>query len=374
VTVAITGVIATRGRRGTITLDGDHIVSVTEGDAAPAGARDVGDALLAPGFVDLQVNGNADVDFGSSDAASITAALCRLGAQGTTACLPTLVSAPLRRYDGLLDTLRAARDDDGGAAGPAASILGVHLEGPFLGGAPGAHPRDVLIDVDIQWIDQLLQRHGDLVRMVTLAPEADPEHIGSRAFANAGVVVALGHSACSFADAVEAADAGARVVTHLFNGMSGLHHRNPGLAAAALLDERLTPTIIPDLIHVHPALLRLAHASKPDIVAVSDAVAPGAGESGGLRVVEREGAVYLDDGTLAGSVLTMAGALRNLVGIGVPLADAVAMTSTRPADLVGATDRGRLLPGARADIVLLDPDELAVREVLIGGVTVEAHR
>lgn len=371
-TLALAGELGTLGRRATVMIDGDRIVDVVPGDAAPPGSRDLGNALIVPGFVDLQVNGSADVDFGSADAGAIATALHRLAAQGTTACLPTLVSAPLRRYDALLDALRAARDEAATAA--ASAVLGVHLEGPFLGGAPGAHPRDVLVDVDIQWIDQLLQRHGDLVRMVTLAPEADAEHVGTRAFANAGVVVALGHSACSYADAIEAADAGARAVTHLFNGMSGLHHRSPGLAAAALLDDRLTPTIIPDLIHVHPALLRLAHASKPDLVAVSDAVAPGAGASGGLRVVEREGAVYLDDGTLAGSVLTMAGAFRNLVAVGVPVADAIAMTSTRPAALVGSTDRGRLAPGARADLVVLDPETFEVREVVVGGRPVDTPR
>lgn len=370
-TGAITGIIGTLGCRGTVTMTDGRIVTVARGDEAPPGARDIGHDIVVPGFVDLQVNGSADVDFGCADAAAIRSALHRLAAHGTTACLPTLVSAPLRRYDAMLDALRTARDDTAGS-GPASAILGVHLEGPFLGGAPGAHPRDVLIDVDIRWIDQLLQRHGDLVRMVTLAPEVDAEHLGTRALVDAGVVVALGHSACSFADAVDAAAAGARVVTHLFNGMSGLHHRNPGLAAAALLDERLTPTIIPDLIHVHPALLRLAHTTKPGIVAVSDAVAPGAGESGGLRVVERDGAVYLDDGTLAGSVLTMAGALRNLVGAGIPLPEAVAMTSTRPADLLGAHDRGRLEPGARADVVLLDAEHLEVTEVLVGGRSVTA--
>jgi N-acetylglucosamine-6-phosphate deacetylase len=357
----LSGVLSTDGSYATLRL-ADGVITAVE-RTAPAST----DApLLVPGLVDLQVNGVADVDFGTApDAQAIARGLDALTDAGTTSCLATVVTAPLRQYDALLDRLRAARDLTDAAT--RCTLLGVHLEGPFLGGAPGAHPRDLVRDVDLGWLRALLLRHGDLVRMVTLAPEADPDFAATRMLCDAGVLVAIGHSTCSSSDAVAAADAGARAVTHLFNSMSGLHHRTPGIVAAALLDDRLTPTLIPDLVHVHPEAIRVALAAKPDIAIVTDAVAPATGASGGLHIVERGGAAYLDDGTLAGSVLTMDTALRNLISLGVSLPRAVIMASTLPCDLLGLTHRGRLEPGAVADIVVLAPDTLAVEQVWIAG-------
>jgi N-acetylglucosamine-6-phosphate deacetylase len=172
-----------------------------------------------------------------------------------------------------------------------------------------------------------------------------------------GIVVALGHSTASYDDARRGADAGARLVTHLFNGMGPLHHRAPGLPGAALDDARLTPTLIADLLHVDPALVRLAVTARPDLVAVSDAVAVD-----GVEVIGRDGAAYLPDGTLAGSVLTMERAVQNLVSVGVSPSVAIATATANPARVVGATDRGHLRPGARAEYVVLDPSSFAVRE------------
>jgi len=203
-------------------------------------------------------------------------------------------------------------------------------------------------------LEQLLDRHGDLVRMVTLAPEADPGLAATRLLTERGVLVALGHSTCSFAEAVAAADAGARAVTHLFNGMRPMHHRNPGLAEAALVDPRLTPTLIVDLHHVSAPSVELALPAKERIVLVSDAVAPGAGTSGGLDIVEREGAVFLRDGTLAGSTISVADAVRNVLDMGVDAARSGALGSGHACELIGDGTRGRLAPGMRADLVALD--------------------
>ncbi len=327
---------------------------------------ELGDALLFPGFVDLQVNGVGAVDFATArDARAIAGALDTMTAHGTTACLPTIVTAALDDYDTMLDRIRAARDLDDAAA--RCTILGVHLEGPFLGGAPGAHPKHLLRPVEIDWLAALLDRHSDLVRMVTLAPEADPDLAATRLLHERGVIVALGHSTCSYAEAVRAADAGARAVTHLFNGMRAMHHRDPGLAEAALVDDRLTPSVIADLHHVSAASLRLALAAKERVVLVTDAVAPAAGTSGGLEIVERDGAVYLPDGTLAGSVIHMDDAVRNVARLAIPMERVARLAATNACEVLGDPTRGRIEPGRRADLVAIDPTSLSVVGVWLAG-------
>jgi N-acetylglucosamine-6-phosphate deacetylase len=340
-----------------VTVADGRIVATGAG-APPPGAVDLGDALLAPGFVDLQVNGTGECDFATGSVPEIVVAVDALVARGTTGLLLTLCSAPLERYDALLERAAAVR-----AARPEV-VLGVHLEGPFLGGAPGAHPPAVLRPADLAFVRHVTDTYGDLVRVVTLAPEADAGLAATRELSARGVVVALGHSTVDFAGARAAADAGARMVTHLFNGMAPLHHRAPGLAGAALDDTRLVPSIIADFVHVHPALVKLALTARADAVLVTDAVATAA------PVVERDGAVYLPGGTLAGSTLTMDAVVRNVVGLGVAPARAVRHAGANPARVLGSSDRGRVAPGARADLVALDPATFEVRAVWVGGAPV----
>jgi N-acetylglucosamine-6-phosphate deacetylase len=337
-----------------VTISDGRIVATGAG-APPPGAVDLGDALLAPGFVDLQVNGTGAVDFASASVEQMVGAVDGLIARGTTGLLLTICSAPLDAYDMMLERaarVRAARSD---------AVLGVHLEGPFLGGAPGAHPTEVLRAADLAFLRGIADTYGDLVRLVTLAPEADPGFAATRALVESGVVVALGHSTVDFDGARAAADAGAGMVTHLFNGMGPLHHRAPGLPGAALDDPRLVPSLIADFVHVHPALVKLSLLARADAVLVTDAVATEP------PVIERDGAAYLPDGTLAGSTLTMDAVLRNVVSLGVPIAKAVRHVTANPARALAMHDRGRLAPGARADVVALDPTTLAVRAVWVGG-------
>jgi N-acetylglucosamine-6-phosphate deacetylase len=338
-----------------VTLADGRIVATGSG-AGPPAALDLGDALLLPGFVDMQMNGTGDVDFATASVERIVSAVDALVARGTTGLLLTICSTSLDAYDAILDRAAEVR-----AARPEA-VLGVHLEGPFLGGAPGAHPPAVLRPADLGFVRHLDDAFGDLVRVVTLAPEADPGLAATRALAQRGVVVSLGHSTVDFDGARAAADAGARMVTHLFNGMGPLHHRAPGLAGAALDDARLVPSLIADFVHVHPAMVKLALTARSDAVLVTDAVATAP------PVVERNGAAYLADGTLAGSTLTMDVALRNVVSVGVPIARAARHTGANPARVLGLPDRGRVSPGARADLVALDPETLAVRAVWVAGV------
>jgi N-acetylglucosamine-6-phosphate deacetylase len=347
---------------GWLVIDGPVVADAGTGEPSQGPRMDLGDALVAPGFLDLQVNGLGKVDFATAGPVQWRRAGSALVTHGTTGYCPTLVSAPLDSYEPALDrAARAFRDGD------VPGVLGVHLEGPFLGGAPGAHPPALLRPAEPRWLRGVLGRYPGLVRIVTLAPEADPGFAATRLLADHGVAVALGHSTASYAEARVAADAGATVVTHLFNGMGPFHHRQPGLPGAALDDDRLTPTLIADLVHVHPALLRLAIGRKRNIALVSDAVAVDTENVGGVVIAERDGAARLPDGTLAGSTLTMDSAVRNVVGLGVPVARAVEMASTIPAEILGLADRGRLAPGTRADIVALDPVAFTVRAVWLAG-------
>ena len=371
--VAASGLIAPGCRddaSGWVEFDGDRIIGIGSGNRA--GATMLDGAILVPGFIDMQVNGVDGDDFAFAERAGWHTALHTQARHGVTACCPTLVSAPLAAYDEPMAIAASIVAGDSAAAPDqiGASVLGVHLEGPFLGGAPGAHVVEHLRPVDLPWLRALLARTAGLVRIMTLAPEADPGLAGTRALCEAGVVVAVGHSTATYDETRAAADAGATLVTHLFNGMGPFNHRNPGVAGAALDDPRLTPSLIADLVHVHPAALRLAIGAKRSVALVTDAVAVGAGTVGEVAMVEREGAARLADGTLAGSVLGMDEAVRNVVGLGVPLARAVEMASTVPSEILGLTDRGRLEPGRRADIVALDRESLRATAVWVGGVRV----
>jgi N-acetylglucosamine-6-phosphate deacetylase len=315
---------------------------------------------LVPGFVDLQVNGVDDIDVSRAadhDWIRIGELLLE---QGVTSWCPTLVTAPLSRYEQPLRRIAEAQ----ALGGPA--IIGAHLEGPFLGGAPGAHRRDMLAPIDLAWLAAL----PDIVRLVTLAPELELAAEAIELLVERHIVVSLGHSTPSIAQCDAAVEAGAAMATHLFNGMSGVHHRDPGLAAYALVNDRLTVGLIADLIHVHPLAIELAFRAKPadGVVLVTDAVAWRAGTAGAVGLSMSDGAPRLANGTLAGSALTMDQAIRNVVNhCSVPLEQAVRAASTNPAHLIGCADRGAIAVGKRADLVELD-DELRVGGVWLNGV------
>jgi N-acetylglucosamine-6-phosphate deacetylase len=330
--------------RATVVVDGGRIVDVRPATGA------VPDRVLAPGFVDLQVNGIDDIDVSRADGEDWERLDAALLAQGVTAWCPTLVTAPLGWYAAPLQRLRDAMHRPP-AARP--TILGVHLEGPFLGGAPGAHRRDHLVPVDLSWLEAL----PDHVAMVTIAPECPGAPAAIRRLAGRGVLVSIGHTTAGVDDVAIAVDAGASMATHLFNAMSGLHHRDPGVAATVLTDRRLDASLIADGIHVHPTMLRLAFEVLGDrAILVTDAVAWLAGTAGTVGMAMVDGAPRLPDGTLAGSALTMDAAIRTCVAAGVDLAAALHAASSRPARRIGAVHLGRLEPGAPANLVALTPD------------------
>jgi N-acetylglucosamine-6-phosphate deacetylase len=255
-------------------------------------------------------------------------------------------------------------------------VLGVHLEGPYINaGKLGAQPDFVRAFS----MPELQQLHALApIRLITLAPEVPGNVDFIAPLVAAGFTVQLGHSAGSYEDGVAALRRGATGFTHLFNAMTGLHHRAPGMAGAALAHARYAE-IIPDLLHVHPGAIRAALRAIPCLYCVTDSTAAagmpdGDYKLGGLTVTKCLGGVRLQDGTLAGSTMTMDQALRNLVdALGLGLAEASMRVSTHAADYLGLADRGRLAAGAWGDAVVLDRD-LKLKDVFVEGASVElAH-
>ncbi len=345
-----------------------------EGDADRTVTRLAG--TLVPGFVDLQVNGIGTVDVATADGVAAWDALDRsLLAQGTTTWCPTVISRPLAAYGPILDRIGARAGT--GATPPSSRrphLAGVHLEGPFLTVA-GAHPPAALRDPDLTWLAAL----PDLVRVVTLAPERPGALDAVRLLAERGILVSVGHTAAPPDTVRRAADHGARLVTHLWNTMPSVHHRDPGPVVAALLEDRLALGLIADGVHVHPDVLALVRrAAGPDrCVLVTDRAAPAPTAAEPVDAAAGDVDRHPDglpprrgDGTLAGSALSMDRAVRNAVVLGGwTLAEAVAAASTHPARLLGLTDRGAIAPGLRADLVLLDTDLRAVRTWLAEDLT-----
>ncbi|MDA8032889.1 MAG: amidohydrolase family protein, partial [Actinomycetota bacterium] len=346
-------------------------VSVEDGAIRAVGLAGSGDRVAVAGLVDLQVNGYAGIDALSASEDELAAMGAALARDGVLAYQPTLITsdpAVLRAATARIGAL-ARR-----AAGPA-RILGVHLEGPFLSpGRAGTHPVAALRSPDGALAAGLVA--AGPVTMVTLAPELPGGLELVASLVARGVRVALGHSAASAEVARLAADAGASAVTHLFNAMSPVTARAPGLVAAALVDRRLAVQVIADGVHVADDNLRLAFAAAPgrcsivtDATSLARAVAS-ARTLGEVTIAPDGGVARRADGTIAGGTTPLVAALRHLVEIGVGLEDALAAATERPARLLGRDDVGRLRLGAPADVVVLDGD-LRLAQVLAAGRTVD---
>ena len=332
-------------------------------DAARAGEG--GRAILLPGFIDTHVHGGGGRDtMEGGDAIGVIAR--RHARHGTTGLLATTMTAPMADIEAALKALGPACRE---RAAQSARVLGVHLEGPYINpgrlGAQPAHATAATL-ADVQRLNELAP-----LKVLTIAPEV-PGHLALIGpLRDAGIRVQIGHSAGSYDDGVAALRAGAAGFTHLFNAMTGLHHREPGMVGAALAHGQHAE-LIPDLLHVHPGAIRAALRCIPGLFCVTDSTAAAGMPDGQYRLGEHPvqkclGGVRLADGTLAGSTLTMDQALRNLVGIGLDLADASRRVSTYAADYLGETERGRLAPGCHADMVVLGRD-LKIKSVYIEGV------
>jgi N-acetylglucosamine-6-phosphate deacetylase len=377
--VIITGEIVLRDRilhGGAIVIAGERIAAIEEqprhwpGDFARI---DVGDCLVVPGFVDVHIHGvcGHDVLDEGDPLAAIASSLPQFG---VTSFCPTTVACDPSALRRVLTQVRARRGDS--AAGRA-RVHGAHLESNFINPSmKGAQPAECLCGAPGfpggqarftgEDILAVITEHRDEVAIVTMAPEIGGGLDLVRAIAAMGPLVSLGHSAADFATANAAFDAGARHATHLFNRMPPLGHRQPGLAGAVLSRDEVTAELICDGYHVHPSVVRMAIACKraASIVAISDGTG-GAGLAvgacarlGGRRITVAHEAAFLEDGTLAGSTLTMDGAFRMLVDrAGQSITDAAVMCATSPARALRLDDRGIIAPGALADLVVLDREK-----------------
>lgn len=329
---------------------------------------------LVPGFIDLQFNGAFGHDF-TQNPASIWPVAEQLPRYGVTAFLPTIITSPLATIE-KAQAVMAVRPSSFTGADP----LGLHLEGPFLNPQKkGAHNPDLMqlpsLAAVADWSPE------KQVRLVTLAPERPSALALASALAARGVVVSAGHSMATYAEALAGFEAGIRYGTHLFNAMPAMHQREPGLVGALLADDRAVIGLIPDGIHVHPALVKMVwQAAGARLNIVTDAMAalgkaPGQYELGPYQITVDDQSCRLADGTLAGSILSLDTAVRNLITFtGCTLGEAVATVTIRPAALLGLDkQKGTIAPGYDADLVLLTPDLQPALTIVNGEIVYQAN-
>jgi N-acetylglucosamine-6-phosphate deacetylase len=351
---------------GWVEVTGGLITGAGEGAPPRAADADFHADVLAPGFIDAHNHGGGGVSFHDPDPrAAAEHIVLTHRAHGTTTMMASLVTAPLDELERLVLALAELVREG--------LLAGIHLEGPWLSPAHrGAHAEDLLRLPDAAGVDRLMSAGAGAVRMVTIAPELQGGLAAVSSIARHGAVAAIGHTDADYALTKAAIEAGATVGTHVFNAMRPLHHREPGAAGAVLEDPKMFAELVADGVHLHPSIVRLITDSPARPVFVTDAMAAagatdGDYKLGALDVRVADGAARLVDGTIAGSVLTLDQAVRYAVlTAGVPLAPAVRAASQNPADMLHLTDRGRILPGLRADLVVLD-GELQVRAVMHEG-------
>jgi N-acetylglucosamine-6-phosphate deacetylase len=372
-TVALRGRVVTDYEvwpEGTVLLEGSCIKDVSRGTLEADEVHEYPERFVMPGFVDLQVNGSFGVDV-ATEPARMPELSRKLAATGTTSYLPTLISSPTTLYREALPRLAdLAREGVPGGG----EVLGAHLEGPFISlEKKGAHPAGHVSPPDPVLLNELLDLAP--VRMITLAPELDGARGLVETAGRRGVVVSAGHSYASFELAYKIFDGEVASVTHLFNAMSPFHHREPGLPGAAFAHPRVLCSLIADGRHVHPEVVAFTFRMLgPDrLYLVTDATAaagmgPGEYPLATRRVYLDEHVPTLESGELAGSVLNMNDALKNILAFtGCTIPEAVRMVAATPARLVGEGKRkGRLTPDYDADITVLRPD-LSVEVVYKGG-------
>lgn len=376
----ITGgtVLAPEGRieGGYLKIEGDTIVAVGSGEGEPADGDVTIDAqglYVAPGFVDTHIHGLGGFD--AMDGATGVEGMSReLVRHGVTAFLPTLVSAPPDELVRLVAELSPV-------VTTGADMAGLHLEGPFLDpGAPGMFAPEEFRPFDVDELESLARAGDGAIRIMTVACHGEASDALPR-INMTGIVPSLGHAAGTYGDAKVAIDKGLSRCTHCFNAMTGMHHREPGIAGAMLLHNQVTAELILDGEHVHPAMAQLLYAAKgaARLALVSDSM-PFAGLGDGAftwrdyQIAVRDGAARIPAGNLAGSVLTLDRAVRNAVEfLGVAVDEAVEMASLTPARSAGLADtHGSLEPRKRADVVLLDAGLKPVRTFVEGETVWEA--
>lgn len=319
-------------------------------------------AYLIPGYIDLQVNGFRDVDLATCEPGQWAAVGSELARHGTTSWLPTLISRPLDDYQ---PWLAAAHESMTSQIPGTSRVLGVHLEGPWLGQRPGAHTDIAAGAIDLRWIKQL----PDLVKLVTLCPERPGALQAIDALRAQNIIAALGHTNADHPTATEAFDRGAAMLTHCFNANPPMHHRAPGIVGAALARDDVVISIIADGHHVHQDMIRIAIRAKGanKIALISDSSGWASGSLGTQHINLIDETPTLDNGSLAGSALTLHQAVRFVIEhCDTSPENAIRSASTIPANLLKLPNLGRITHNAQADLIALD-DHLNIRAVWLAG-------
>lgn len=357
---------------GVILVEGSRIVALGHRDhvTVPEGAVDYVAAgmTVVPGFVDIHIHGAGGHDVMEGNARALDRVTSTVARYGTTSIVATTVTAPTddtcKSLEGIARYIRMHENPEENSRF-GADILGIHLEGPFISKAQrGVHPPDAIAKPSVEAFTKFAEAADGLVRMITLAPEvAGGLELVSHA-SGAGVVVSMGHTDATYEQAMKGVQAGARHATHTFNAMRPFNHRDPGVIAAVMTDPEVTAEIIADLVHVAAPAIQVLLGTKgfDTVLAISDGIAAtgmpdGTYRLGTMTVTVRDGVCRNSEGKLAGSTLTLDRALRNLVSLGVPLADAVRMATILPARRLGiAGKKGIIAVGSDADLVVLTPD------------------
>ena len=359
-------------KSATLVIDKGRITRLRTGRSARG--EDLKGHIVAPGFIDLHIHGSEGHDATSGEVESLLSLAHSLVRHGVTAFIPATVTAS---HETILQAAKATAEAIKAQGGSleGARILGLELEGPYINPErKGAQNPDFIRKPNWDEFSEYWNAACEKIRTITVAPELPGALEFIEKAVALGVVVSLGHTNASYEEAKAAIAAGATRATHLFNAMPPWHHRAPGVVTACLESPQVVVELICDLVHVAPPMLRLAWrlAGSFRTALITDAIAAGGLSDGtytlgDLTVEVRGGVARLEDGTLAGSTLTMDQAVRNAVAVGIPLQDALIMASYTPARACGEPSIGLIYPGSRADFVVLTPEELTLERVYVGG-------
>lgn len=361
--------------RGLVVVE-DGVIQAVAAGASYDPTDDLGEHYIAPGFIDLHTHGIAGADTMDATRQALATMARQYARHGVTGFLPTTVTQSFEATARALAQVRRYMDEPSAGEPGAARMLGLHLEGPWISRqAKGAQNERYIAEPSPPAVQEMLAQANGVIRKVTIAPELPGAEQAIGALREHGVHISIGHTVATYEQAQQAIAWGATQVTHCFNCMTALHHRQPGVVGAVLLHDDLAAELIADGVHVHQDVMRLLIAVKgrEHVMLVTDSISAtglsdGTYSLGGQEVYVRAGQARLADGTLAGSTLAFDQGVRNLVTLcGVSLRDAVYMGATTPAQAIGLGDRkGKIAPGYDADLAILDADLHATR-VMIGG-------
>ncbi|WP_100404339.1 N-acetylglucosamine-6-phosphate deacetylase [Bacillus solitudinis] len=319
------------------------------------------DYSLIPGFIDLHIHGLNGSDIMDNNLKSLSTIAQTLPKEGTTSFLATTITQSTENIEAALTNISTYQSSN-----PEAEILGIHLEGPFISSLrAGAQPIPYIKKPDIELFDRWQMLSGNMIKLVTLAPESETGLAFVSHLTKSGVIASIGHSDATYTQVQDAIDQGLSHVTHLYNGMRGFHHREPGVAGAALSNKQLMVEMIVDGIHIHPAIVNSTYRAKKaeEIILITDSMrakglSDGVYDLGGQQVNVSNGKALLQDGTLAGSILTMNQAVKNMISFtGCTLEEITVMASKNPAKQIGVwNQKGSISVGKEADMVILDKD------------------